>query len=104
MTQEEVFSWIFLAIAIASEMKPTDYAGISQIADGINHAVPTHKELQVSVNWLLANNLILKNHNRYTLSENGKKLFNKTQEKSQILMEMWQFLETEIKNWKSEIA
>ena len=104
MTKEEIVSWIFLAIAIASEMKPTDYGGISQIADGINHAVPTHKEIQVSVNWLLVKNLIVKIENKYTLSEDGKKLYNKAQEKSGFVMGMWQFLETEIINLNSEIA
>jgi hypothetical protein len=53
MKEEQVISWIFLAIAIASQNEPTDYKSISMVADGINHAVPTQKELKNSITWLI---------------------------------------------------
>lgn len=34
-----------MSIAMASETKPTDFNGISIIADGINQAVPTHEKI-----------------------------------------------------------
>jgi hypothetical protein len=104
MTKEETISWIFLSIGIASKTEPTDYGGISQIADGINHAIPTHKEIQLSVNWLMKNNLIIKIKNKYSLSEDGKNIFNKVREESQTIMKIWQTLETEIINLNREIA
>ena len=47
---------IFMATAIASETGPSDFNGISMIADGINHLTPTHKEIQawfISQGWLM---------------------------------------------------
>lgn len=37
---------------MASEQEPANFVSISQIADGINHTVPTHKELQTCLGWL----------------------------------------------------
>ncbi len=75
MTEEETISWIFLAVALATQTSPTDFVGISMIADGINHAVPTQKEMQVSISWLTKQGLISKLGNKYSLSETGKKEF-----------------------------
>lgn len=52
MTDKQTISWIFLATAMATNAKSTDIRGISSVADGINHAVPTQKELQTSISWL----------------------------------------------------
>jgi len=93
MTKEQTVSWILLAIEIASQEKPTDIKGISMIADGINHAVPTHKELQESIGWLISNGLVLKLRNKYELSSKGKELCNKASEKKNILVERWRCLE-----------
>ena len=53
MTNEQTISLIFLAVALASQVTPTDFQGISLIADGINHAVPSHREMQSSISWLI---------------------------------------------------
>ena len=50
----------FFIIAIASEIDPADFGGISMIGDGINHGVPNHKELQTSISWLIKKGLVLK--------------------------------------------
>jgi hypothetical protein len=42
----------FLAISLCSLTEPVDFKSISQIADGINHAVPTENEMQSSISWL----------------------------------------------------
>ena len=39
MKEEQIISWIFLAVALASNTEPSDIKGISLVADGINHAV-----------------------------------------------------------------
>ena len=59
MKDSQVISWIFLAIAMASQKGASDIKGISIIADGINHAVPTQKELQMSIRFLTDKKLIL---------------------------------------------
>jgi hypothetical protein len=75
MTDEKTISWVFLSIAIASVSDPADFRGISMSGDGINHAVPTHKELQTSISWMIEKGLVLKHSNKYKLSEKGKKEF-----------------------------
>ena len=60
MKESKTISWIFLVTVMASQVEPAKFSDISQIADGINHAVPTHKELQSSIGWLVDNNLIIK--------------------------------------------
>ncbi|NMH26545.1 hypothetical protein [Flavobacterium silvaticum] len=104
MKPEEIISWIFLALGISSKNEAVGYERISQIADGINHAIPTHKEIQFSINWLISKNLVSKNDKKYSLSENGKILFSKSEIKSQILLSLWKELEHEIKLLNSDIA
>ncbi|HLX54497.1 MAG TPA: hypothetical protein VKR58_11175 [Aquella sp.] len=77
MTGDRTISWIFLSIAVASETNPADFRGISMIGDGINHAVPTVKELQTSISWLLEKGLVLRHSAKYELSEQGKIEFEK---------------------------
>lgn len=95
MEKEQVTSWILLSIAYASQTAPANLASISQIADGINHAVPTQKELQESIHYLMANHLVAKEGKKYTLTKIGKDLVEKT--KSTTTMGTWKELEAEIK-------
>jgi predicted transcriptional regulator len=67
------------------------------LADGINHAVPSHKELQQSLRWLADRNLIIKDSNRYSLSESGKRIFDNAKSKSN-LRQRWKEIEIEINN------
>jgi predicted transcriptional regulator len=96
MNDTATISWIFLAIGIASENVPADYKSITQIADGINHAVPTDKEMQTSIKWLLHNDLILKNGEKYSLTDLGTKLINDSKENTMILMKIWDNLKIKI--------
>jgi hypothetical protein len=74
MTEAQTYSWIFYAVALASQSEPVNCAGIESVADGINHAVPTQKEMKTSLAWAVAHNLIQKEGKRYRLTEDGKKL------------------------------
>jgi len=60
MSNEKTNSWIFLAAGMSSNGLPITYKDVLLIADGINHAVPTHKELQNAFKWLLNHELISK--------------------------------------------
>lgn len=96
MTDEEIISWIFLAVQMGSQAEPVNFQGISDMADGINHAIPTHKELQTSIKWLLKNELIVKVTNKtYTMSEKGIFIYRKV--KGDDLYSIWNNLEKEIK-------
>ena len=80
MSDEELYSWIFLALGFASNLSPVKFNEITGIADGINHAVPTHKELQKSYSWLLKHKFIQKEEKKYSLTAEGKMLFKKANE------------------------
>ena len=89
-------SWIFLSVGLASQKLPATYREISMIADGINHAVPNHKEMQESITWLVNKEMILKTKNLYSLSESGEKLLNKARSNSENLIQMWKTIEKDI--------
>jgi hypothetical protein len=97
--EKSTIAWIYLATAIASKSEPADLNGISMIADGINHAVPTQKELQISTSWLISKGLIKKVGKKYTLTEKGKEDYTLAQKETKTLLNMWDNLEKEIKNY-----
>lgn len=99
MTDVRTISWIFLSIAMASEIDPADFTGISMIGDGINHAVPTHKEIQTSVSWLIKKGLVLKHSNKYALTETGAKEFENVSHKDMGYLKMMEKLELVLKTF-----
>ena len=98
MTEEKFISWIFLLVAVASQFHPADIRGITMIADGINHAVPTQKELQTSISWLTNKGLILKLAKKYELSKKGKREFGYVSGKNIGYLKMIEKLEQAFKN------
>ncbi len=97
MTQENTFSWIFLSTAIATQTEPTDRRGISMIADGINHAVPTEKELQTALSWLISKGLVTKQGKKYILTTEGKLEYEFASKNTKVLFKIWENLEKRIK-------
>jgi predicted transcriptional regulator len=89
MTDKQTISWIFLATALATNIKPTDISGISSVADGINHAVSTQKELQTSISWLTRQGLITKQGRNYELSSKGKLEYETASKNTQTIMKIW---------------
>lgn len=97
--QKRIIAWIYLAVSIASQTDPTDFKGISMIADSINHAVPTHKELQIATSWLINKGLINKVGNKYSLTEKGREDYSYAQLETKSLLKMWDSLEQKINNY-----
>jgi hypothetical protein len=97
MSKEKTISWIYLSLALASEVESADFNGISSIADGINHAIPTHYELQTSISWLTSQGLVEKHENKYILSLKGKQEFEKASKETKTLFSMWNYIEKTIK-------
>ncbi len=97
MTEEQTISWVYLAIGIASKVTPASFSNISAMADGINHAIPTHKELQSSISWLIKHALAEKKGNKYMLTEKGKSIYHTATDGAKILLQVWNALETQIK-------
>lgn len=93
MTKNQTLSWIFLATVMASQKKPADIKAISQIADGINHAVPTEKEMKTSLAWLEENEWIEKKNTSYQLTKKGMINYNFASLKTNIIMNIWKNLE-----------
>lgn len=93
MTDIQTISWIFLATAMATNSKPTSISGISLIADGINHAVPTQKELQTSISWLTRRRLIIKQGRNYELTSKGKLEYQTASKNTQTIMKIWENIE-----------
>ena len=64
------------------------------IADGINHAVPTEKEMNTSLKWLMLHGLIIKKENKYMLSSSGKEYYAAASIHSEHLLDIWNKLAT----------
>lgn len=75
MTDAATIAWIFYSLRLASATAPAKFNAISQVADGLNHAVPTHRELQGSLSWLSDAGLVAKQSGGYSLSTSGLQMF-----------------------------
>lgn len=92
MTEAQIVAWIFYSVAGASGPGPADFRGISTVADGINHAVPTHKELQSSLSWLQLVALVAQLDHRYALTSQGEVVMNEARQKANTTMSVWKEL------------
>lgn len=103
MVENSIISWIFLSTAFASEQEPANFESIAQIADGINHAVPTHKELQASLTWLTRNELLVKVGKKYQLTNTGTILLHKAESRTNnVILNIWDELTKEIEKTKAQ--
>ncbi len=89
MDETQTTSWILYALALASQTKPADFAAVSMVADGINHAVPTHKELQSSLRWLVANGMAQKQGSHYSLTKQGLAVMEAAQKQGNTTLQVW---------------
>ncbi len=99
MTENQILSWIFLATALATNKKPIDMNGISSVADGINHSVPTDKELQTSISWLTKQGLIVNQGKKYELTDKGKLEYETASKLTDNLFEIWKILEKHLNSY-----
>lgn len=99
MTHDETVAWIFLSTALATRTEPKNIIGVSMVADGINHAIPTQKEFQTSFSFLTRKGLFEKKGKNYSLTVKGKKEFDEASQTTGILLEIWQNLSKKIKNY-----
>ncbi len=98
MIDYQTISWIFLSTALSSKESGAKVASISLLADGINHSVPTHKELQESLKWLSTRELINKDQGKFSLTHGGRKLIQEAENKSDTLLQLWKILETDLRS------
>jgi len=96
MTLAQTYSWIFYAIGLASKDGAAKHSAIEEVADGINHAVPTQKEIRSSITWLVSESLVMKEGKGYILSQTGKDLLKSSSANVGTAMGVWEKLEKQI--------
>jgi len=89
MDEPRTYAWIFYAVEMASGREPADYAAISEMADGINHAVPSHRELQASLAWLREAGLVAQYGRRYAVTPLGIALVAQCREGCTTIPQVW---------------
>ena len=93
MTLAQTYSWIFYAIGLASKTAACTTAEVENIADGINHARPSQKEMQASVWWTASKGLILKDQKRLQLTAEGIALLSDARSASNTALGVWKYIE-----------
>lgn len=83
MTEAQTHAWLFLSVPQA----PAPLQNVIAVADGINHAIPTDRELQVSLGWLQALGLVRKDGRMYSLTPAGVAL--RTECSATTMMRTW---------------
>jgi DNA-binding PadR family transcriptional regulator len=85
MTEGQTIAWILLSVPES----PGTLQDIIAMADAINHAIPSHQELQTSLGWLLSRDLIGKSNQKYALTEAGSQLLSETRGRHRYVMKIW---------------
>ena len=83
VTDSQTYAWILLSI-------PEDggrFREVMSIADGINHAVPTHYEMQRSLRWLTNHGLVEKKGRILSLTARSRGLL--AEESATTMMQTW---------------
>lgn len=96
MSREQIISWIFLATAYATQSSAAEVSSISLLADGINHSVPTHAELQTAMEWLTRHDWVAKHGSAYSLTTVGKSIVERAATQSATTNGVWKILEHEV--------
>ena len=91
-TSPKTVAWIFYAVAMASQVAPAPRRGISEVADGINHAVPTQQELNGSLRLLQARGLVQADGASFSLSSAGLMLLSSARAGNSTVFSVWHAL------------
>jgi predicted transcriptional regulator len=78
---------------MASGKEPAKYRDIECVADGINHAIPTQKEIRASITWLISEGLVQSQSKKYSLSLDGKELLERLSKNINTTMGVWKNIE-----------
>jgi hypothetical protein len=92
MTESQTIAWILLCVPD----KPGTLQNIIAMADAINHAIPTHRELQTSLGWLQARGLVSKQGRCYSVTEIGSQLLSRLRSPNRPMMKTWDLVSAEL--------
>ena len=74
MTEARTYAWIFCGISLIAKYEAVGIPEVEPVLDALNHALPTEREVSVSIEWLVSNDLIARDETGVVLSENGRLL------------------------------
>lgn len=89
MTDSQIYTWIFLSLGY----EPASLQGVIGSADAINHAIPSHQELQRAFGWLIARSLAKKDGGKYSYTQEGAALRKKCVGSKMTIRESWAAVE-----------
>jgi len=98
MTEAQTYSWIFYAVSFIAQKEAVSIREIESVADGINHAIPTQKEISKSIRWLQSEDLIAKEGKKIILTQEGADLISKVTEKHRTRMKAWNSITTKLQS------
>lgn len=85
MTDAQTFSWILLSVHEQGSTRRQ----ISEMADGINHAIPTHHEMETSLRWLQERGFVREDGSRFALTDAGAALISRFRNPTRPIMQTW---------------
>ena len=89
MTEAQTYSWIFYALAAVQNCEGASFEDIEAVADGINHAVPTQKEMTSSLDWVESKGLIERAGKKILLTGSGREFAARISKKPGSAMKKW---------------
>ena len=89
MTNSQIYTWIFLSLS----EEPSSVREITDVADGVNHAVPTQEELRSAFQWLSARGLSKQDGTKYSFTQEGAILRKKCVGPKMTIRESWASVE-----------
>ena len=100
MTERQTFAWILLPVP----NNPGTLQDIIAMADGINHAIPSHQELTTSLGWLQARGLVRKHGRRFCTTDAGSQLLARLRSPGRTMMKTWDKVSQELESLGGEPA
>ncbi len=100
MTDSETFAWILLSVP----ERGGKLQDLIVMADAINHAIPTHRELQRSLGWLKSHGFVVKEGRNFLLTELGTDLLARAKSTKQTMMRTWDMVTAELDSLAGEEA
>ena len=89
MTEAQTYAWIFYAASAVASKQAAKHREIEAVADGINHAVPTQKEMATSFKWAESKGLLQRVGKMTQLTGEGRTFAAQFTEKPGSTMKTW---------------
>ena len=89
MTEAQTYSWIFYSTSAIAQKEAVKIREIESVADAINHAIPSQKEISSSIKWLQSKSLISREGKKVILTDEGKSFASEITSKPGSTMKTW---------------